>query len=80
MGLKAVAGLLTPAKLAHVCHTGTYEQGSHVLQFGSLAIDDEPVGDYQGEADTGDTLVGPDSTTVLQSTLHHDVNRLASPP
>jgi legumain len=33
-------------------NNGTYEQGSHVLQFGSLAIDDEPVGDYQGEADT----------------------------
>lgn len=25
-----------------------------MLQFGSLAIDVEPVGDYQGEADTGD--------------------------
>ena len=24
-----------------------------MLQFGSLAIDVEPVGDYQGEADTG---------------------------
>lgn len=32
---------------------GTYMQGSHVLQFGSLAIDTEPVGDYQGEAGTG---------------------------
>lgn len=32
---------------------GTYISGSHVLQFGDLAIDIEPVGDYQGEAGSG---------------------------
>ena len=28
-------------------------QGSHVLQFGSLSIDEEPVGDYLGGENTG---------------------------
>ena len=28
-------------------------QGSHVLQFGSLSIDEEPVGDYLGDGNTG---------------------------
>jgi hypothetical protein len=32
---------------------GSYIQGSHVLQFGSLSIDEEPAGDYLGEANTG---------------------------
>ena len=32
---------------------GTFVQGSHVLQFGSLTIDEEPAGDYLGEANTG---------------------------
>ncbi|KAK9907315.1 hypothetical protein WJX75_001305 [Coccomyxa subellipsoidea] len=32
----------------------TYNMGSHVLQFGSLSIDEEPVADYLGELNTGD--------------------------
>mmetsp|Transcript_14739 Transcript_14739/g.44517 ORF Transcript_14739/g.44517 Transcript_14739/m.44517 type:complete len:505 (-) Transcript_14739:2015-3529(-) len=36
---------------------GTYISGSHVLQFGDLAIDVEPVGDYQGEA--GSDMLSP---------------------
>lgn len=39
--------------ICNSCCAGTYEQGSHVLQFGSLGIDVEPVGDYQGDAGTG---------------------------
>ena len=31
----------------------TYNMGSHVLQFGSLSIDEEPVADYLGELNTG---------------------------
>lgn len=31
----------------------TYNMGSHVMQFGSLAIDEEPVADYLGELNTG---------------------------
>lgn len=33
---------------------GSYVQGSHVLQFGTLDIDEEAVGDYLGEANTGE--------------------------
>ena len=33
-------------------------QGSHVLQFGDLNIDKEPVGDYQGEAGGGESPGG----------------------
>ena len=51
-----------------------------MLQFGSLAIDDEPVGDYQGEADTGDALTCACLEDVLQSTPHYDVTRLALSP
>lgn len=44
---------------------GSYIQGSHVLQFGSLSIDEAPAGDYLGEANTG--------TCCLTSwTLHAD--------
>lgn len=39
---------------------GSYIQGSHVLQFGSLSIDEEPAGDYLGKANTGDG--GSDTT------------------
>lgn len=31
----------------------TYNMGSHVMQFGSLAIDEEPAADYLGELNTG---------------------------
>ena len=31
----------------------TYNMGSHVLQFGSLSIDEEPVADYLGDLNTG---------------------------
>ena len=31
----------------------TYNMGSHVLQFGALAIDTEPVADYLGELNDG---------------------------
>ncbi|CAK0784835.1 hypothetical protein CVIRNUC_008040 [Coccomyxa viridis] len=31
----------------------TYNMGSHVLQFGSLSIDEEPAADYLGELNTG---------------------------
>lgn len=31
----------------------TYQQGSHVMQFGDLTIDTEPVADYLGELNTG---------------------------
>jgi legumain len=34
-------------------NNGTYNQGSHVLQFGSLAIDEEPAADYLGSLNTG---------------------------
>ena len=36
-----------------VSRNGTYMQGSHVLQFGSLSIDEEPIGDYLGDENTG---------------------------
>lgn len=36
-----------------VSRNGTYMQGSHVLQFGSLSIDEEPASDYLGEENTG---------------------------
>ncbi|CAL8462896.1 g2430 [Coccomyxa elongata] len=36
----------------------TYNMGSHVLQFGSLSIDEEPVADYLGELNTGDGSSG----------------------
>lgn len=36
-----------------VSRNGTYMQGSHVLQFGSLAIDEEPAADYLGHDNTG---------------------------
>lgn len=32
---------------------GTYNQGSHVQQFGSKKIDEEPVADYLGSLNTG---------------------------
>lgn len=32
---------------------GTYQQGSHVQQFGSKAIDQEPAADFLGELNTG---------------------------
>ena len=35
----------------------TYNMGSHVLQFGSLSIDEEPAADYLGDLNTGDQLV-----------------------
>lgn len=31
----------------------TYNMGSHVLQFGALVIDEEPVADYLGQLNTG---------------------------
>ena len=31
----------------------TYNQGSHVMQFGDLIIDEEPVADYLGDLNTG---------------------------
>lgn len=31
----------------------TYNMGSHVMQFGSLAIDEEPAADYLGNLNTG---------------------------
>ena len=34
----------------------TYNMGSHVLQFGSLSIDEEPAADYLGELNTGEQL------------------------
>ena len=37
----------------------TYNMGSHVLQFGSLSIDEEPAADYLGELNTGEQLVTP---------------------
>lgn len=33
---------------------GSYNEGSHVLQFGSLAIDEEPAADYLGPENTGE--------------------------
>ena len=36
-----------------VSNNGTYMQGSHVLQFGSLSIDAEPASDYLGKENTG---------------------------
>ena len=42
-----------------VSRNGTYVQGSHVLQFGSLAIDEEPASDYLGNENTGK----PEGTT-----------------
>ena len=36
-----------------------YNMGSHVLQFGSLSIDEEPAADYLGELNTGEQLVTP---------------------
>ena len=35
----------------------TYNMGSHVLQFGSLSIDEEPAADYLGKLNTGEQLV-----------------------
>lgn len=49
-----------------VSRNGTYMQGSHVLQFGSLSIDEEPVGDYLGEENTGQ----PDCHKFCCYTLH----------
>ena len=34
-------------------NNGTYNQGSHVLQFGTLTIDEEPAADYLGSLNTG---------------------------
>ena len=36
---------------------GTYDQGSHVQQFGSKKIDEEPVADYLGSLNTGMLLI-----------------------
>jgi legumain len=36
-----------------VSNNGTYNQGSHVLQFGDLVIDEEPAADYLGKLNTG---------------------------
>ena len=39
-------------------NNGTYMQGSHVMQFGSLVIDEEPTADYMGDPDgTGLTCI-----------------------
>ena len=40
-------------------------QGSHVLQFGSLSIDEEPVGDYLGDENIGK----PECNTCYMVTL-----------
>ena len=34
-------------------NNGTYNQGSHVMQFGDLIIDEEPAADYLGKLNTG---------------------------
>ena len=34
-------------------NNGTYNQGSHVMQFGDLVIDEEPAADYLGSLNTG---------------------------
>ena len=43
----------------------TYNMGSHVLQFGSLSIDEEPAADYLGELNTGE----PPATICCMSVL-----------
>ena len=35
-------------------NNGTYNQGSHVMQFGDLIIDEEPAADYLGKLNTGE--------------------------
>lgn len=35
-------------------NNGTYDQGSHVMQFGDLVIDEEPAADYLGKLNTGE--------------------------
>ena len=37
-------------------NNGTYMQGSHVMQYGSLTIDEEPAGDYMGDIHPGGTM------------------------
>ena len=34
-------------------NNGTYQQGSHAKQYGTLSIDEEPVADYLGALNTG---------------------------
>lgn len=34
-------------------NNGTYNQGSHAKQYGTLSIDEEPVADYLGALNTG---------------------------
>lgn len=34
-------------------NNGTYQQGSHVMQFGDMVIDEEPAADYLGKLNTG---------------------------
>ena len=42
-------------------NNGTYAMGSHVMQYGSQLIDEEPAADYLGAANTGAGLgKGPD--------------------
>ena len=42
-------------------NNGTYAMGSHVMQYGSQLIDEEPAADYLGAANTGAGLgQGPD--------------------
>jgi legumain len=43
----------------------TYNMGSHVMQFGSLSIDEEPVADYMGELNTGVSLIVPRSLMLV---------------
>ena len=38
-------------------NNGTYQQGSHVLQFGARAIDEEPCADFLGNLNTGMRLL-----------------------
>ncbi|KAK9868632.1 hypothetical protein WJX84_003492 [Apatococcus fuscideae] len=35
---------------------GTFQQGSHVMQYGTLVIDEEPAADYLGVLNTGDGI------------------------
>ena len=43
----------------------TYNMGSHVLQFGALVIDSEPVADYFGELNTGMSPLLTNFTCIL---------------
>lgn len=64
----------------------TYNMGSHVMQFGSLAIDEEPVADYLGELNTGalirctaSALVGLDVVVSLPAGMLQSCARAALP-